>query len=135
MTDLTFVQACSVLMAVEREQRDEVIEEAEQEEKKEEININLQPNMQHQQPHQHYSGQQTICHRCDQPGHAHFNCPLRFQIQHYVTQLVQPQQYGSTALGRFDNNARYGVATSSQQYLRGRGTRSRGRGRFCGRFN
>ena len=59
----------------------------------------------------------------------HFNCPLRFQIQQYVTQLVQPQQYGSTAFGRFDNTARYGVETSPLKYLRGRG-----RGRFRGRF-
>ena len=140
MADLTFVKACSILMAVEREQRDEVKEEAEQEEKKEEININLQsqPNVQHQQQYQQY----TICHRCDQPGHAHFNCPLRFQIQGYVNQLVQPQQYNGAAIGLLDRNARYGVATSAQQYQRGRGTRLRGgrtrfrgRGRFYQPFN
>ena len=60
MPDLIFVQACSVLMAVEREQSDEAIEENKQDEYKEEINMNLQPNIQHQQPHQSYSGQQTI---------------------------------------------------------------------------
>ena len=41
MQELTFVQACSILMAVEREQRDKITEESEPEEKKEEVNVNL----------------------------------------------------------------------------------------------
>ena len=39
MQDLTFVQACSILMAVEREQHDEITKESEPEEKKEEPHL------------------------------------------------------------------------------------------------
>ena len=111
MQELTFVQPSSIFVAVEREQYDESIEETEPAQKKEEVHISLQSNTQQQQPHQNYPAHQTTCRQCDQPGHANFNFLIRFQIQQYVTKLVQPEQYGSTAFGRFDHTTRYGVET------------------------
>ena len=40
--------------------------------------------------------------------YVYFNCPFRFQIQSYVNQLVQSQQYNGAAIGLLDSTARYG---------------------------
>ena len=143
MRDLTFVSACSILMFVEKEQESD--SEIEPEEKKEEtINVSTHSDQQSQsQTFQNTAGGLTFCHRCDQPGHAHFNCPYRFQIQQLVSQLAHSQSYGSTnpenyfnSTRHFDGGRAYGSPVSGQQFLRGRRARGRNyRGRYQhGRF-
>ena len=76
MLDLSFVKACSILMPVKREKREN--SDSKPEEKKEEVNVNLHtsPTQQVSNSIQHTNPPPNNLHRCDQPGHAHFNCPL-----------------------------------------------------------